>query len=60
MKPKTYRILERAIEEGVQTAWNNRVFKHEDNPSDERVVEVITDCVMLAIDEVFTFEDEIL
>lgn len=58
MKPKTYRILERAIEEGVQTAWNNRVFKYEDNPSDERVVEVITDCVMLAIDEVFTFEDE--
>ena len=58
MKPKTYRILERAIEEGVEIAWKNRVFKHEDNPSDERVVEIITNSIMLAIDEVFTFEDE--
>ena len=58
MKPKTYRILERAIEEGVEVAWKNRVFKYEDNPSDERVVEIITNSIMLAIDEVFTFEDD--
>ena len=58
MKPKTYNILERAIEEGVEVAWKNRVFKYEDNPSDERVVEIITNSIMLAIDEVFTFEDE--
>lgn len=58
MKPKTYNILERAIEEGVEVAWKNRVFKYEDNPSDERVVEVITNSIMLAIDEVFTFEDD--
>lgn len=58
MKPKTYNILERAIEEGVGVAWKNRVFKYEDNPSDERVVEIITNSIMLAIDEVFTFEDD--
>jgi hypothetical protein len=58
MKPKTYNILERAIEEGVEVAWKNRVFKYEDNPSDERVVEIITNSIMLAIDEVFTFEDD--
>ena len=60
MKPKTYNILERAIEEGVAAAWNNRVFKYEDNPSAERIIEVITDSIMLAIDEVFTFEDDLL
>lgn len=58
MKPKIYAILERAIEEGVSYAWRNRVFKYEDNPSEEVVIETITNSIMLSIDEVFDFEEE--
>ena len=58
MKPKTYLILERAIEEGVAHAWYNRVYKYEEKPSDEKVIETITSSVMLSIDGVFSFEDD--
>jgi hypothetical protein len=58
MKPKTYSILERAVEEGASYAWRSRIFKYQENPSEESAIETIRECVMLAISEVFDFEQE--
>ena len=57
MKPKTYVILERAVEEGARLGYN-RAFKHNENPSEEAIVESVVDGVMLSISEVFAFNDD--
>ena len=55
MRPKTYTILERAVEEGIQYGWN-RAHKHTDKPEPEQMRYEIAAAVMLAIDEVFEFD----
>lgn len=54
MKPNTYVILERAVEEGALLGYR-RAFKHVENPSEEAIVQAIVDAVMLSASEVFTF-----
>ena len=56
MKPNTYVILERAVEEGARLGYR-RAFKHVENPSEEAIVEAIVDGVMLSVSEVFVFSD---
>jgi hypothetical protein len=56
MKPNTYVILERAVEEGARLGYR-RAFKHVENPSEEAIVEAITEAVMLSVSEVFMFSD---
>ena len=56
MKPKTYAILSRAIEEGVALGYIH-AFKHTDDPSEQFVCEKIYEGVMQEICENFTFED---
>jgi hypothetical protein len=56
MKPNTYVILERAVEEGARLGYR-RAFKHVENPSEEAIVEAIVDGVMLTVSEVFSFSD---
>jgi hypothetical protein len=56
MKPNTYVILERAVEEGARLGYR-RAFKHVENPSEEAIVEAIVDGVMLTVSEVFMFSD---
>ena len=56
MKPKTYHILNLAVEEGVKRGWY-RAHKHVENPSEEAVTEAIEDAVMSAIHEYFTFDE---
>jgi hypothetical protein len=56
MKPNTYVILERAVEEGARLGYR-RAFKHVENPSEEAIVEAIVDGVMLTVSEVFVFSD---
>ncbi len=57
MKPKFRVILEQAIEEGVLLGYR-RAFKHNVEPSEEVICETIEECVMSAIYEYFTFDDE--
>jgi hypothetical protein len=56
MKPNTYVILERAVEEGARLGYR-RAFKHVENPSEEAIVEAIVNGVMLTVSEVFVFND---
>ena len=57
MKPKFRVILEQAIEEGVLLGYR-RAFKHNEEPSEEVICETIEECVMSAIYEYFTFDNE--
>ena len=56
MKPKFRVILSQAIEEGVKIGYR-RAFKHNENPTEETIIETIEDCVMSAIYEYFEFSD---
>jgi hypothetical protein len=57
MKPNTYVILNRAVEEGALIGYL-RAFKHVENPSEEAIVDSIVDGVMLAVSEVFDFPSQ--
>jgi len=54
MIPNTYVILQRAVEEGALLGYR-RAFKRVENPTEEQIVETITDAVMLSVSEVFDF-----
>lgn len=56
MVPKSYIILRRAVEEGVQSGWN-RAHKHTDTPERDDVQAHILDAILLEVCEVFSFED---
>lgn len=56
MKPRYYTILERAVEEGALRGYI-RAFKHDENPSEDRVVENIRAAIMNEIAEYFTFDE---
>lgn len=57
MRPRYYTILERAVEEGVRVG-RARAFKYTETPTEEAVIQSITDAVMFSIGEVFLFEGE--
>lgn len=57
MRPKTFRILELAVEDGVQHGWQ-RAHKHTDSPDEKDIVEAIQKAVLSGICEWFTFDDE--
>ena len=57
MKPKFRVILDQAVNEGVLRGYR-RAFKHNENPTEETIIETIEDCVMGSIYEYFTFDDE--
>ncbi len=57
MKPKFRVILDQAIEEGVLRGYR-RAFKHNEYPSEEVICETIEECVMSAIYEYFTFDED--
>lgn len=54
MQPKSYVILQRAIDEGVERGWNC-AHKYVDNPTENAIREAITEAVMGNICEVFSF-----
>ena len=56
MKPKTYVILEQAIEEGVRRGYR-RAHKHNQTPSEETILQEIEDGVISSINEYFSFDD---
>lgn len=54
MQPKSYVILQRAIDEGVERGWN-RAHKYVDDPTEETIREAIAEAVIGNICEVFSF-----
>ncbi|MFZ9315677.1 MAG: hypothetical protein ACO24P_00160 [Candidatus Nanopelagicaceae bacterium] len=56
LKPKTYPILQQAIEEGVLHGYN-RAHKHVEKPDEILLVESIVKYTMEAIFEWFDIED---
>lgn len=55
MKPKFNVMLELAIEDGVKRGYR-RAYKHDDNPSEEVIVDTIRFQVMESLYEYFEFE----
>ena len=54
MRPNTYVILQRAVESGSILGYR-RAFKRVENPTEEQIVEALTDAIMLSVSEVFDF-----
>lgn len=57
MKPKTWPILEMAVEDGVLMGWN-RAHKHDDNPDPTHIKDQIISEVLTNICEWFHLEDD--
>jgi hypothetical protein len=55
IKVNVYKVLARAVEEGVAYGWN-RAHKHTDTPSAEAIKEEIENAVMNEISEVVKME----
>ena len=55
MRPNIYRILDRAIEEGIECGWNGS-HKHEDKPVSHHVKEQIHTAILGSIYEIFDYE----
>ena len=56
MKVKTYNVLVRAIEEGINYGYV-RAFKYSDTPTEDQVKTAIADAIINEICEVFDFFD---
>lgn len=57
MKPNTYIILERAVQEGALMGYR-RAFKHTETPTEGAIIDSIVDNVMLSVSEVFVFQEQ--
>lgn len=57
MKPNIYKVLSRAVEDGASYAWNVRIFKYTEEPSDDAAIQCIYDAIMSEICEVFEFDE---
>jgi len=57
MRPNTYVILQRAVESGAILGYR-RAFKRVENPTEEQIVEALTDAIMLTVSEVFEFSHQ--
>ena len=57
MKPKVRKILEAAIESGIEHGYA-KAHKHSDVPSESHICGTVEHYIWLYIDEVFSFEDE--
>jgi hypothetical protein len=52
LRPRLTPILLHAVGEGVRYGYN-RAFKHNDNPTEQQVIDAIEDAVILSIHEWF-------
>jgi hypothetical protein len=55
MKPNTYKLIERCIEDGVPIGYA-RAHKHTEKPLDDLIFNEIIHAVMLEISEWFDFD----
>jgi hypothetical protein len=56
MRVRTYHVLSRAVEEGVELGWR-RAHKHTDSPDEGAVRESIVNSVLGEISEWFDFDE---
>jgi len=56
LKPKTYPALMQALEEGARLGYR-RAFKHQETPSENQIIENITDACLFSILEWFDLEE---
>lgn len=57
LKPKTWKVLEMAIVEGVACGWQ-RAHKHVEDPSEEAIKQAIEQAVLTEIGEWFDVTEE--
>lgn len=57
MKPNSYAILNRAVEEGISQGWE-KARKYSDEPSKDIIFNEIEHYIMLNISELFIFDEE--
>ena len=57
MKPKTFPVLEMAVDDGVSYGVH-RAYKYTDNPSHDEIIAQVTDAVMNSLCEWFDLSDE--
>jgi len=57
MTPKSYLVLQRAIEEGIEAGYQ-RSFKYVENPTEAQIKDSIFEYVMLEVGNYFTFDDD--
>jgi len=56
MKPKVHTIIEMCLESGINRGWY-RAHKHTEHPKEETIKEEIENCIMSALNDYFTFDD---
>jgi hypothetical protein len=56
MKPKTYQLLEFAIENGLKLGFN-RAHKHNDNPAQDYILDQQLEAIMLEIHNWFDWPE---
>jgi predicted Zn-dependent protease with MMP-like domain len=56
MKPDTYRLLERCIEDGLSRGYH-RAHKHNDDPTEEQLKDAMANAIMHEIAEWFRFDE---
>jgi len=56
MKPDSYKILSRCVEEGIDLGWG-RAHKHTDKPSEESIKNYIEECIINEVCEYFKFNE---
>lgn len=57
MKPNTYKLMCRAVEEGMAHGWR-KVHKHNDNPDEDLLLCTLEEAVTNELCEWFNFDDE--
>ncbi len=57
IKFKTYNLIEKAIEEGIEYGWR-KSHKYEDTPPDEHLKQQLLQAIMVSLDEIIDFNDE--
>jgi hypothetical protein len=59
MRPRIYPLVEEAVEVGTRRGYR-LAHKHVENPTEEAIIDKITDCVMGEIAERFVFDNDSL
>lgn len=57
LKPKTWKVLQQAVETGVAYGWQ-RAHKHDDNPSEDAIKQAIEQAVLNEIADWFDVVEE--
>jgi len=59
MRPRIYPLLEEAVDIGTRRGYR-LAHKHVEDPTEEAIIERITDCIMGEIAERFIFDNDSL